>query len=136
MTDEVSRLTAPGLGVCVEGDDVEMFRFCGGCWLWEEEEEDEEEEEVDLLLPDASDVCLLGTSGGVLLDLREEEEEEEDADTGGGGAPVPLGKSDRTWVCRRVLTTSSGHVMAPARPPAPAPVKKSSGRPMSRLPFH
>lgn len=39
--------------------------------------------------------------------------------------------SDRTSVCTRVLTTSRGHVIAPANPPPAAPVSISSGIPIS-----
>lgn len=38
-----------------------------------------------------------------------------------------------TCVCSRVLTTSRGHVMTPARPPATPPVRSSSGTPISRV---
>lgn len=39
-------------------------------------------------------------------------------------------------VCILVLTTSSGHVITPANPPALAPVKSSKGRPISLHFFH
>lgn len=44
--------------------------------------------------------------------------------------------AELTWVWILVLTTSKGHVITPARPPAAAPVRSSNGVPISLLCFH
>lgn len=99
---EVSRFIAPGRGVWVDGDEVEIDRVC--CFKGK------------FVLGFACTVGGTILCAGVCLT---------------GGCAEGL-----TCVCILVFTTSRGHVITPASPPAAAPVKSSSGNPISLLLFH
>ena len=111
MTDEVSSLTASGFGIGLFGDDVEMVRLDDACidGLW-----------IVLELPLFS-FCnsVAGWGCTCVTPLF--------AVTVSGGL---------ICVCILVLTTSSGHVITPASPPADAAVASSRPIPRSVLPFH
>lgn len=111
MMDDVSSVAAEWARSVVEGEDVEM----GRCW-------------DGGMGPEAGGaviVCfaVVPDLGGVL----------ESARFAVLLLATPAGAvvSGLCCVWMRVFTTSSGHVMTPAMPPAVAPVKISSGRPMS-----
>lgn len=106
--DDVSRFIEPGLAIEVFGDDVEISLVC--------------------VRVEDGDTLGLGKPFGPGL-------------TGFVRASLVLGdaagaSSGFNWVWILVLTTSSGHVITPAKPPALAPVSISNGRPMSLLPAH
>jgi hypothetical protein len=93
-------LIEPGRGVYVDGDEVEIDRFCWFIVAW---------------------VAVAALAGTCLV-------------TGVECLSGEAGELTCVWM--RVLTTSRGHVMTPANPPAAAPVASSRGNPISLLPFH
>jgi hypothetical protein len=114
ITDEVSRFMQPGRGVCVDGEEVEIKRAC----------------------------CLrFGViGGGDTPDFAIGVGFDAPGTLRGGDDLIPdegfMPTCGLTWVCIRVFTTSNGHVITPASPPAAAPVRSSSGNPISLLFFH
>lgn len=112
MTDEVSRLSEPGFGVDVLGDELNIVRSCwrpfaavGDGW--------EETTGSDF----AGCRCMfVGLDDAALV---------EDASSCGLSC---------VWIM--VFTTSNGQVITPAMPPAVAPVSISRPSPISLLPTH
>ena len=104
--DEVSRLTEPGFVMDVFGEDVEISLVCLRT---------EEDMMLGLGKPFGTGLTVFGRTLLVLIDVT-------DSSVG------------FNCVCILVFTTSSGHVMTPAKPPALDAVSISRARPISRLP--
>ena len=111
MTDEVFSLMASGFGIDVFGDDDEISRFGEACGdgLW-----------TVLGLPALSIRDVIAGCGYAFVAPRV-------SVTVSGGL---------ICVCILVLTTSKGHVITPASPPAEAAVAASRPKPRSVPPFH
>jgi len=105
MTEDVSIVAAECIFSEVEGEDVEMERGVGIVACF-------------VLLAEGVE-CFEGVCV-CTVDAGEEAKERK--------------RSGFCCVWIRVFTTSSGHVIMPARQPAEAPVMISRGRPMSRRP--
>lgn len=107
-TEEVSIGVAAGCAMWVEGDEVEICRFCTA-------------------------EATIGWVGRFLL-VVDVEVGDDEVDVAAGDRAE--GIVEGSCVCMRVLTTSRGQVIVPAIPPAVMPVNISSGNPISFDPTH